>query len=196
MAVETYFESGSTQTVEPKGEKGMETTLKKVEGKYLTFRLGREEYGIEILKVREIVGLMDITSVPLTALYIRGVINLRGKIIPVVDMRKKFGLPETEASRETCIITVMVQGKEVEVLTGLLVDAVREVVQVAASEVEPVPALGEDMKLDFVTGLSKSKGRVVVLLDMDKVMQAQDLQEFKKLEQLADDVLAAEKKEA
>jgi purine-binding chemotaxis protein CheW len=169
----------------------METTMKKVEGKYLTFRLGREEYGIEILKVREIVALMDITPVPLTALYIRGVVNLRGKIIPVVDMRRKFSLPETVAGRDTCIITTMVEGKEGLVLTGLLVDGVSEVVQIAAPEVEPVPALGEDMKLDFVTGLSKAKGRVVVLLDMDKVMQEHDLQELKKLEQFTEDAKAS-----
>jgi purine-binding chemotaxis protein CheW len=165
--------------------------LKKTEGKYLTFRLGREEYGIEILKVREIVALMDITQVPLTALYIRGVVNLRGKIIPVVDMRKKFALPEVEAGRETCIITTMVEGKEGQVLTGLLVDAVTEVVQITASDVEPVPALGEDMKLDFVTGLSKAKGRVVVLLDMDKVMQEHDFQELKKLEEITEDAKAS-----
>ncbi len=156
----------------------METTLRKVEGRYLTFRLGKEEYGIEILKVREIVAMMQITSVPLTALHIRGVVNLRGKIIPVVDMRKKFGLPDAAATRDTCIITAMVEGKEGEVLTGLLVDGVSEVTQVAASEVEPVPALGEDMRLDFVMGLSKTKGRVIVLLDMDKVMKGQEFQQL------------------
>lgn len=169
----------------------MEATIQKTEGKYLTFHLGREEYGIEILKVREIVAFMEITAVPLTALHIRGVVNLRGKIIPVVDMRRKFGLPEAAAARETCIITMMVEGKEGPVLTGLLVDGVSEVVQIAASDVEPVPALGEDMKLDFVTGISKAKGRVVVLLDMDRVMQEQDLQELKKLEQLTEDAKAA-----
>ena len=174
----------------------METTVRKVEGKYLTFRLGREEYGIEILKVREIVAMMEITAVPLTALYVKGVVNLRGKIIPVVDVRRKFGLSEAATKRENCIITVVVEGKEGEVLTGLLVDGVSEVVQVAASDVEPVPALGEDMKLDFVTGISKTKGRVIVLLDMDKVMQGQDLQEFKNLEQLTQDALASDKKEA
>jgi purine-binding chemotaxis protein CheW len=169
----------------------METTLKKVEGKYLTFRLGEEEYGIEILKVREIVAMMQITPVPLTALHIRGVVNLRGKIIPVVDMRKKFGLPDAPATRDTCIITAMVEGKEGEVLTGLLVDGVSEVTQVAATEVEPVPALGEDMKLDFVTGLSKTKGRVIVLLDMDKVMQGQEFQQLQELERLTKDALEA-----
>lgn len=173
------------------GDPAMETTLNKVDGKYLTFRLGREEYGVEILKVREIVALMEITPVPLTALYIRGVVNLRGKIVPVVDMRRKFALPETASGRETCIITVMVEGKEGLVLTGLLVDGVSEVVQIAASDVEPIPALGEDMKLDFVTGLSKAKGRVIVLLDMDKVMQEHDFQELKKLEQITEDARAS-----
>lgn len=160
----------------------METTLKRTEGKYLTFRLGREEYGIEILKVREIVAMMDITAVPLTAQHVRGVVNLRGKIIPVVDMRKKFGLPDAMASRETCIITTMLEGKEGQVLTGLLVDGVNEVVQVTQKDVEPVPALGDDMKLDFVTGLSKAKGRVIVLLDMDKAMQGQVLKDLQQLE--------------
>jgi purine-binding chemotaxis protein CheW len=169
----------------------METTLKKVDGKYLTFRLGKEEYGIEILKVREIVAMMQITPVPLTALHIRGVVNLRGKIIPVVDMRKKFGLPDAAATRDTCIITAMVEGKEGEILTGLLVDGVSEVTQVAATEVEPVPALGEDMKLDFVTGLSKTKGRVIVLLDMDKVMRGQEFQQLQELERLTKDALEA-----
>ena len=162
----------------------METTLKKVEGKYLTFRLGREDYGIEILKVREIVAMMGITPVPMTALHIRGVVNLRGKAIPVVDMRKKFGLPDAAASRETCIITTVLEGKEGPVLTGLLVDGVNEVVQVAATDVEPVPALGDDMKLDFVTGLSKTKGRVIVLLDVDKAMQGQSLAELQQIEEL------------
>ena len=173
----------------------METTLRKVEGKYLTFHLGREEYGIEILKVREIVALMEITAVPLTARHIRGVVNLRGKIIPVVDMRRKFGLPEAAATRENCIITVVVEGKEGEVLTGLLVDGVSEVTQVAASDVEPVPSLGGDMPLDFVTGLSKTKGRVVVLLDMDKVMQPKELEELQGLEQVIQDASASTKKE-
>ncbi len=173
----------------------METAVKKVEGKYLTFRLGKEEYGIEILKVREIVAMMEITAVPLTAMHVRGVVNLRGKIIPVVDLRRKFGLPEAAATRETCIITVMVEGRESDVLTGLLVDGVSEVVQVAASDVEPVPVLGDDMRLDFVMGLSKTKGRVIVLLDMDKVMQGQDLAALKKLEHITEGALASAERE-
>lgn len=174
----------------------METTVRKVEGKYLTFRLGQEEYGVEILKVREIVAMMDITAVPMTAPHIRGVVNLRGKIIPVVDMRRKFDLPEAALARETCIITVMVQGPEGAVLTGLMVDAVREVAQVAAEEVEPIPALGDDMKLDFVTGLSKTKGRVIVLLDIDKALQGQDLKAIQNLQTTETGAAAPTKKEA
>ncbi len=136
--------------------------------------------------------MMQITSVQLTALHIRGVVYLRGKIIPVVDMRKKFGLPDAAATRDTCIITAMVEGKgRGKSLTGLLVDGVIDVTQVAASEVEPVPALGEDMRLDFVMGLSKTKGRVIVLLDMDKVMKGQEFQQLQELELLTKDALEA-----
>ena len=153
-------------------------------GKYLTFQLAKESYGIEILKVREIIGLIDITAVPQTAAYIRGVINLRGKIIPVLDLRRKFGLEEAEFTKQTCIVTTQVPGKNGEVLVGLIVDAVHEVLLVNSTDIEPVPDLGEDMKLDFVKGLSKTKGRVTVLLDMDKVMQEQDFQELQNLDHI------------
>jgi purine-binding chemotaxis protein CheW len=152
-----------------------------MEGKYLGFKLAGETYGIEILKVREIIGLMEITAVPKTAGHIRGVVNLRGKIVPVLDMRAKFGLPEAALSRENCIITVLSEGAEGSLLVGVLVDAVSEVMSVAAGQVEPVPALGDDMKLDFVLGLSKSQGKVSILLDIDKVIRSQDLDQLKEL---------------
>jgi purine-binding chemotaxis protein CheW len=151
------------------------------EEKVLTFRLGGETYGIEILKVREIIGLMEITAVPKTASHIRGVINLRGKIVPVIDMRDKFGLPQAELSRENCIITVLHQGEDGDLLVGALVDSVSEVMQLKEGEVDPVPALGGDMKLDFVRGLAKSQGKVSILLDIDKVIRTQDVAELKEL---------------
>src|SRR5579862_6281038 len=120
----------------------METTVTKNEGKCLTFRLGREEYGVEILKVREIVGLLDITAVPKTSAHVRGVVNLRGKIIPVVDLRHKLGLPEAAASRENCIIIVIVNSTPGEVLVGLLVDAVNEVLWIGEGEVDSMPEIG------------------------------------------------------
>lgn len=159
----------------------MNETAAKAESKFLTFRLANETYGIEILKVREIIGLMEITAVPKTASHIRGVINLRGKIVPVLDMRDKFGLPQVELKRENCIITVMAEGPEGQLLVGTLVDSVSEVMQVAAAEIDAVPALGSDMRLDFVMGLAKTQGKVTILLDIDKVIQAQDLSELQEL---------------
>ena len=170
----------------------METTVLKKEGKCLTFRLGKEEYGVEILKVREIVGLLDITAVPRTSAHVRGVVNLRGKIIPVVDLRRKLGLPDAAASRENCIIIVIVRGGQGEVLVGLLVDAVNEVLWVGEGEVDDLPDIGDSQALEFVRGLAKVRGRVVILLDIDKVVHQQDL---KGLEQLEKIIEAKETKE-
>jgi purine-binding chemotaxis protein CheW len=159
----------------------MQDIQAQAESKVLTFRLGGESYGIEILKVREIIGLMEITAVPRSAAHIRGVINLRGKIVPVIDMRQKFGLPPAELKRENCIITVMAGAGQAALLTGILVDSVSEVIQLQAGQVEALPALGEDLKLDFVTGLAKLQSKVVILLDIDKTIQAGDLAGLKEL---------------
>lgn len=162
----------------------MEKIVPKTTGKCLTFRLGREEYGVEILKVREIVGLLDITAVPNAGNHIKGVVNLRGKIIPVIDLRRKFGLAEGAASRENCIIIVIVPNRQSEVLVGVLVDAVNEVLWVAEEEVEPLPDVGEGPAPDFVTGLAKVKGRVVILLDIEKVVRHQQLDGVEELERI------------
>ena len=160
----------------------MQETVIKTESKYLSFRLGNETYAIEILKVREIIGLLDITAVPKTANHIRGVVNLRGKIVPVLDMRAKFGLPAVEARRENCIITVMAEAAAGPLLVGILVDSVSEVMSVAGEDLEPVPALGHDMRLDFVLGLAKTQGKVSILLDIDRVIQAADTVSLLELE--------------
>ena len=152
----------------------LDTTITS-EAKYLTFKLQNETYGIEILKVREIIGLMEITSVPKTAAHVRGVVNLRGKIVPVLDMRAKFGLPSAEARRENCIITVMAETGQASLLVGILVDSVSEVMQVKSDNIEAVPALGSDMRLDFVLGLAKSADKVSILLDIDRVISAADV---------------------
>ena len=145
-------------------------------GKYLTFRLAEEEYGMAILTVREIIGLMDITAVPRAPQHMRGVVNLRGKIVPVLDLRRKFGLPDVELKRENCIITAMIKAGAGEegLLVGLLVDSVSEVLQVASEDVEAVPALG-DVSLPFVIGLAKGQGRVRILLDIEKVVNEEAL---------------------
>lgn len=145
-------------------------------GKYLTFRLAREEFAIQVLKVREIMGVQDITAVPHTPPYVKGVINLRGKVIPVVDLRLKFGLPEVEYDRRTCIIVVQIQGHGSQLMTGIVVDAVSEVLNIAASEIEDTPDFGDGVETPYLLGMAKTKGKVKILLDIDRVLTAQELQ--------------------
>ncbi len=135
-------------------------------GKYLTFKLGDEEYGVQILKVREIIGLMDITKVPQMPGYVKGVINLRGKVIPVIDLRAKFSLPEVQYTDQTCIIVIDVGG-----MVGTIVDSVQEVADISGDEIEPPPPLGSDVDSDFILGLAKSKENVKILLDIDRVLE-------------------------
>ena len=144
-------------------------------GKYLTFRLAAEEYGLEILKVREIIGLMNITKVPRTPDYIRGVINLRGKVIPVLALRNKFGMGLTEDTEETCIIVVEVNLDGESVMMGTVVDAVSEVLDIQADEIEDAPAFGTDVDTNFILGIGKVKNEVKILLDIDEVLTARDL---------------------
>jgi purine-binding chemotaxis protein CheW len=139
-------------------------------GKYLTFSLAGEEYGIEILKVHEIIGMMPVTRVPRTPAIIRGVINLRGKVIPIVDLRRKFELPSAADDSATCIIVVQVHG----IQTGLVVDSVSEVVDIPAGDVEETPSFGGDVSTEYLLGLAKSNGRVKLLLDIERVLVPSD----------------------
>ncbi len=134
-------------------------------GKYLTFRLADEEYGLGILKVREINKIMDITAVPRMPAYVKGVINLRGKVIPVVDLRLRFGLAEAKHTDETCIIVVDV-GTE----TGVIVDTVQEVLDISDQQIEPPPAVGSDVNTEFILGMGKVGDRVKILLDINRVL--------------------------
>jgi purine-binding chemotaxis protein CheW len=144
-------------------------------GKYLTFQLGAEEYGIQVLQVREIIGVQDITTVPQTPAYIKGVINLRGRIAAVVDLRLKFGLSAAEYTSRTCIVVVQVRGSGGPVQIGLLVDAVCEVALLPASEIEDTPDFGVSMPSPFLLGLAKTKGKVRILLDIDAVLSMSEL---------------------
>ena len=138
-------------------------------GKYLTFSLGNEEYGLPVMKVREIIKVMDITQVPQVAAYVLGVINLRGKVIPVIDLRRKFGFAAETHTERTCIIVVEV-GASSKVLMGVVVDAVSDVLNVAASEIDETPEFGGQQTTDYLLGLAKVKGTVKILLDPDKVL--------------------------
>jgi purine-binding chemotaxis protein CheW len=150
-------------------------------GKYLTFRLAVEEYGLEILKVREIIGLMDITKVPRTPNYIRGVINLRGKVIPVLELRSKFQMDAIGDTEETCIIVVDVACETGSMLMGILVDAVSEVLDIQENEIEEAPAFGVGVDTSFILGIGKVKNSVKILLDIDKVLTGVDINAIEKL---------------
>lgn len=140
-------------------------------GKYLTFVLADEQYGLEILKVREIIGVMDITSVPQTPQYVKGVINLRGKVIPVIDLRLKFGMEELEHTEETCIIVVQVGDVEMSVI----VDMVSEVLDIDEDSIEDAPEFGVHVDTDFILGMGKTGQQVTILLNIDKVLTADEL---------------------
>jgi purine-binding chemotaxis protein CheW len=144
-------------------------------GKYLVFQLAREEFGIPVLKVREIMGVQDITAVPHTPAHVKGVINLRGKVIPVVDLRLKFGLPEVEYTQRTCIIVVQVQGDAHSVLMGIVVDGVAEVLNLTANDIEDTPDFGHGVTTPYLLGMAKIKGKVKILLDIDQVITSQEL---------------------
>jgi len=139
-------------------------------GKYLTFSLGSEDYGVGILSVREIIGVMKITAVPHTPPYVKGVINLRGKVIPVLELRLKFGMEHRGYDERTCVIVVEVQGKTAPVLVGMVVDSVTEVMNITAGEIEPPPPLGSASETDNILGMAKVKGEVKILLDVDRVL--------------------------
>jgi len=144
-------------------------------GKYLVFHLGREEFGIRVLKVREIMGIQDITAVPQTPAHVKGVINLRGKVIPVVDLRLKFGLPEQEYTQRTCIIVVQVKGEAGPMLMGIVVDGVAEVLNLAVADIEDTPDFGDGTATPYLLGMAKVKGSVKILLEIDRVLTSQDL---------------------
>ena len=163
-------------------ESGQTTKSDSRTGKYLAFQLGREEFAIQVLKVREIMGIQDITAVPQTPVFVKGVINLRGKVIPVIDLRLKFGLPEVEYTQRTCIIMVQIQGPDGNVsLTGIVVDEVSEAVNIAAAEIEDTPDFGDGVSTPYILGMAKSKGKVKILLDIDRVLQAQELDGLKSM---------------
>ncbi|MFH1033753.1 MAG: chemotaxis protein CheW [Pseudomonadota bacterium] len=145
------------------------------EGKYLTFHLAQEEFGIGILKVKEIIGLMPFTPIPRTPDFIKGVINLRGRVIPVVDLRLKFGMEPDPYTERTCIVVVQIQTGQGQTSLGMVVDAVNEVANVKQEEVEPTPSFGVNLETAYILGLAKSGQNVRILLDIDRVLGADEL---------------------
>lgn len=149
-------------------------------GKYLTFRLAEEEYGLEILKVQEIIQMQSVTKVPRTPSYVGGVINLRGKVIPVIDLRKKLGLPSVSNTEKTCIIVVQIERDSGKMVTGIIIDEVKEVLDISADHIEETPDFGSRINTEFIMGIGKIGQSVKILLDIDKVMSAGELDEVEK----------------
>ncbi|NIA06180.1 MAG: chemotaxis protein CheW [Actinobacteria bacterium] len=149
-----------TQTISPRAQQ--------LTGKYLSFSLAGQEYAVQALKVREIIGMQDITTVPCTPDYVKGVINLRGRVIPVLDLRLKMGLPEHEHTRSTAIIITGTEDTE----TGVLVDAVSDVLEVSGSDVEDPPSFGKGIDNSYILGLAKTDGQVTILLELDGMIAA------------------------
>ncbi|MDX9746590.1 MAG: chemotaxis protein CheW [Syntrophales bacterium] len=145
------------------------------EGKYLTFSLAGEEYGVVIVKVKEIIGMMTITSVPKTPAWVKGVINLRGKVIPVTDLRLKFDMDAMAYTDRTCIIVMEITGTDDPFLMGIVVDTVSEVLTIKGADIEKAPDFGSPLDTEYIMGMAKTEGRVKILLDIDKVLTREDL---------------------
>jgi len=152
------------------------------DGKYLTFALAHEEYGLEILKVREIIGYMDVTAVPQTPHYVKGVINLRGQVIPVVDLRAKFGMEAVEVTDQTCIIVVEIAQNQRKSSTGIIVDRVQEVLDIDGGNIEAAPQFDASVRTDFILGMAKVGESVKILLDIDKVLGGDTLDDLRNLD--------------
>ncbi len=150
-------------------------------GKYLTFTLEDETYGIGILKVKEIIGMMPITSVPQTPEFVKGVINLRGKVIPILDLRLKFTMEPVPYSERTCIIVVEIESNESTVLIGVVVDAVSEVLNIREEEIEPTPKFGTRLNTEHILGMAKMEGGVKILLNIDQVLSAEEISSLGKV---------------
>jgi purine-binding chemotaxis protein CheW len=144
-------------------------------GKYLTFVMGKEEFGVAVLKVREIMGVQEITATPLAPVHFKGVMNLRGRIVPVVDLRLKFGIEAAGYTERTCIVVMEVKGASGPLLIGAIVDEVSEVLTLAAGDIEDTPDFGGEQKTPCILGLAKSRGRVKILLDVDEALASTEL---------------------
>jgi purine-binding chemotaxis protein CheW len=146
-------------------------------GQYLTFFIHSEEYAVSILRVREIIEYESVTHVPTTPAHVRGVIDLRGAVLPVIDLGAKFGKPESAPARTTCIIVVETKLQEENVIVGVIADAVSEVIELADTQIEPAPALGTNIRVDFLVGMALLDGRLALVLNPDRILSPVELQE-------------------
>lgn len=150
------------------------------QGKYLTFSLAEEEYGIGIIQIKEIIGMMPITSVPRTPEFVRGVINLRGKVIPVIDLRLRFEMEPADYTERTCIIVVEIDGKAETVVIGIVVDSVSEVLNIIEQDIEETPSFGTQLNTNYILGMAKTESGVKILLDIDCVLTSDEIKLIEK----------------
>lgn len=142
---------------------------------YLTFILGREVFAINILNIKEIIEYGNLTEVPKMPVFIRGVINLRGAVVPVIDMAARFDKPSSEITRKTCIVIIEIEHDDAKQVVGVMVDAVNEVLDIAPSEIEPAPSFGANIRADFIEGMGKIEGRFVILLNVNRVLSVNEI---------------------
>jgi len=142
---------------------------------YLTFALGSEMFAVGILNVKEIIEYGNLTEIPMMPAFIRGVINLRGSVVPVIDLSARFGGSQTEVGRRTCIVIVEVEDDEAKHDIGIMVDAVSEVLDIPGSEIEPPPAFGAKIRADFIFGMGKVAGKFVIILNINKVLSVEEI---------------------
>ena len=174
--METMDQAASTVENVPPDAFSIGVKVKKDrEGKYLTFSLAGEEYGIGILKIKEIIGMMPITTVPQTPEFVKGVINLRGKVIPVIDLRLRFSMEKIEYTERTCIIVVELKSRTADIQIGIVVDSVSEVLNIRADEIEDTPTFGTSLDTEYILGMAKMEGGVKILLDIDRVLSTEEV---------------------
>jgi purine-binding chemotaxis protein CheW len=160
--------------------KSKEQQVSQKQDKYLTFKLNNEEYGLEILKVREIIGYIEPTEIPRTNDYVKGVVNLRGQVVPVIDLRTRFGMPEAEITEKTCIIVVQIEHNDTLVNTSIIVDQVEEVLNINEDDIECTEQFGTNVNSDFILGIAKMEDSVTILLDIDKILSAGEIVDLQK----------------
>ena len=153
----------------------MSNTLITEEQQYLTFNLADEMFGIEVVQVREILDVIKITKVPQTPDFMCGVINLRGNVVPVVDMRLKFGMTKTEKTVDTCIVVMEINVDNETTILGVLVDSVEEVIELEQKDIEPAPKIGTRLRIEFIKGMGKKDDKFIIILNIDKIFSSEEL---------------------
>lgn len=173
----------STATIERRAEAKQHSRAAELAGKYLSFQLGKEEFAIRVTQVREIIGVQEMTTVPQMADYIKGVINLRGRVIPIISLRLRFHLPEEEYTQRTCIIVVETVNEHQEsIQLGVVVDGVSEVLNLAPADLEEPPDFGSGKTAAYLLGMAKLKGKVKILLDLDCLLLTNEVASLQNLD--------------